>query len=81
MPPEIELLTPYSFTGVDYLGGSLLRLDRFGEKGVFDWKTGNYPVPLWYESVALEGERLTVKRMGQTGQLDLNGNWLTALHN
>ena len=66
---------------MDYLGGSLLRLDRFGEKGVFDWKTGNYPVPLWYESVALEGERLTVKRMGQTGQLDLNGNWLTALHN
>ena len=81
VPPEIELLTPYSFTGVDYLGGSLLRLDRFGEKGVFDWKTGNYPVPLWYESVALEGERLTVKRMGQTGQLDLDGNWLTALHN
>ena len=43
-----------------YLGGSLLRLDRFGEKGVFDWKTGNYPVPLWYESVALEGDRKSV---------------------
>lgn len=80
VPPVLELLTPYSFTGIEDMGDGLLLLDRFGKKGVFHWEERRYPVPLWYENVVRSGKDLVVARMGQTGTLAPDGSWLTVLH-
>lgn len=70
-------------------------LERFGKRGVASMegmyeKAVKYPVPCEYERIQLKVEdkglfadpegRFLVSRMGFTGELDLDGNWLVHLH-
>ena len=79
MPRLHRLCTPLAFTSItrpaNWMEGHLL-VERFGKKGVYNWKDNSYPIPCEYDSVELQNENLyTYYRVSIRGERHIFGFW------
>ncbi len=81
-----ELLTPYAFTSVSYLGDDYAVVEQFGKKGLFNFKLKKYIIPCEYEKIAKRfgtENHFYIEKAGFEGVVkveDGNLQWIEHLH-
>lgn len=75
-----EYETPFAFTNIQKISDDCCLVERFGKKGVYNYKTHTYLVPCEYEKVEMDAGHFVVYKGGFKGEIGLGGEWAVRLH-